>query len=111
MHPAIETDAQESQSVPLPLTVGSSRYNDANDDVTPEDNVIDGVNSSPIKLKRRSVPKIKSKLEKRSRRGHYANYGPALRCQIAKYALDHSNQDTINHFREKIDIEGKVNFS
>ena len=57
------------------------------------------------------MPKIKSKLEKRSRRGHYANYGPALRCQIAKYALDHSNQDTINHFREKIDIEGKVNFS
>ena len=50
--------------------------------------------------------KDEKNIEKRSRRGKYANYEPALRAEIAKYAMEHTNQDTINFFREKKNIEG-----
>ena len=50
--------------------------------------------------------KDEKNIEKRSRRGKYANYEPVLRAEIAKYAMEHTNQDTINFFREKKNIEG-----
>ena len=94
----IEIDPQESQTAPLPLTV-------AKDDEENKSQL--EVGNKPVKkLKRRVVTKVKPKLEKRPKRGQYANYGPALRAEIAKYAMDHSNQDTVNHFREKMNIEG-----
>ena len=97
----IQIDPQESQTAPLPLTVASSRK-----DVV-EDTSQLGVDNKPVKkLKRRVLAKVKPKLEKRPKRGQYANYGPALRADIAKYAMDHSNQDTVNHFRDKMNIEG-----
>lgn len=92
---------EESQSAPLPLTV--SRSNPA------QDGQVEGVNPGPVKLKRRTIGTQKQgkKVEhqRRGKRGQYANYDPALRAEIAKFAMDHGNQETINYFREKLNIE------
>ena len=87
---------EESQSVPLPLTVSREAS-------------IEGVNLSPVKLKRRKtgtkVTRDKKQLERRSKRGQYANYSPNLRAEIAKYAANHGNQQTIAYFREHFNLE------
>merc|ERR1712080_136232 len=60
---------EESQSVPLPLTVSHRGDN------------MEGVNPGPVKLKRRvAVPKmtlVALKKQLRSKRGNYASYDPA----------------------------------
>lgn len=87
---------EESQSVPLPLTVSREAS-------------IEGVNLSPVKLKRRKTgtkaTRDKKQLERRSKRGQYANYSPDLRAEIAKYATNHGNQQTIAYFREHFNLE------
>lgn len=92
-----ERGLEESQSVPLPLTVGRN-----------EDSLT-GVNATPLKLKRRTAGKkleaAKKGEQQRSKRGRYAMYDPSLRAEIANFARDHGNQETINHFRAKLNIE------
>lgn len=90
-----ERGLEESQSVPLPLTV--SRNDDS----------LAGVNAAPLKLKRRMAAKKPTKKgdQQRSKRGHYAIYDPSLRAEIANFALEHGNQETINHFRATMNIE------
>jgi len=44
----------------------------------------------PLKVNKRNI--------KAGIRGHYASYEPALRGEIARYSLTHSNQDTVAHF-------------
>lgn len=88
----------DSQSAPLPLTVESSARS----------YVIQGVNAGPIKLKKRVVRPVKvenNDKDRRSRRGQYSNYNPALRAEIARYAADHGNQDTISFIKEKHGID------
>ena len=106
-------DTDEPQE-PLPLTVDSSLRNEniaSTSTIQVDSNRIS--NSNSLKLKRRiggerKLIDIKDEknIEKRSRRGKYANYEPVLRAEIAKYAMEHTNQDTINFFREKKNIEG-----
>ena len=107
-------DTDEAQE-PLPLTVDSSIRNENSASTTLSTNQVDrGLNSNPLRLKRRIgggdqklvINKDDQNIEKRSRRGKYANYEPVLRAEIAKYAMEHTNQDTINYFREKKNIEG-----
>ena len=86
---------EESQSVPLPLTVSREA-------------AVEGVNLSPVKLKRRAgtkPPVSKKQVEGRSKRGQYANYSPNMKTEIAKYAASHGNQQTIAYFREHFNLE------
>ena len=117
-YPNCLIDTDEAQE-PLPLTVDSSIRNEniASTSTNQVDsNRIPNSNSNPnpLKLKRRigserKLVDIKDEknIEKHSRRGKYANYEPVLRAEIAKYAIEHTNQDTINYFREKKNIECK----
>ena len=92
---------EESQSAPLPLTV------DRTQDCSKQ------INIKPVKLKRRQgtikadkegATSLVKRIDKRSKRGQYAIYAPELRAEIAKYASDHGNQETINHFRQKLNL-------
>ena len=49
---------------------------------------------------------MEEKSPKRTIRGHYANYRPELRAQIGKFAVNHSNQETVSYFlkHHKIDL-------
>jgi hypothetical protein len=84
------------------------------------EDVIEGVNPAPLKLKRRIFPRVKntsksnkkkkkniSAAERRCKRGQYASYDPTLRAEIAKYASEHGNMETTNYFREKLSLESK----
>ena len=83
----------EDEVVPLPLTVAHQPA------VAPK-----------VRLKRRTVSKATktsaSAVEKRrSKRGQYSCYTPELRAQIANYATKHGNQETVQYFKETLDIE------
>ncbi len=64
--------------------------------------------SSKQEVKTRTNRKRKSKVNlpfRRYRRGQYASYDPELRGDIARYASEHSNHETVVHFKEKLGID------
>ena len=84
------TDAAQDNGVPLPLTVNHK--------------------NPKVRLKRRTqqkTPKANPSEPHRSRskRGQYSTYSPQLRTQIAKYASNHGNQESIQYFKETLGIE------
>ena len=86
--PTTHKDGNDDSSIPLPLTVSHR--------------------NPKVRLKRRTKPKkIKATQphNSRSKRGTYSTYSPQLRAQIATYASNHGNQETIQYFKETLDIE------
>ena len=82
--------AQEEDGIPLPLTVTHR--------------------NPKVRLKRRTQQKAtkantSEPHRSRSKRGQYSTYSPQLRTQIAKYASNHGNQETIQYFKETLGIE------
>ena len=87
---------QNDEVAPLPLTVTQPP--------TPPPAEV----APKVKLKRRTVnkgTKASASAEKRSKRGQYSCYTPELRAQIAKYATKHGNQETVQYFKETLDID------
>ena len=78
---------------PIPLTVNTVNVSD--DATIKAENRVAATNPAPARTSSRksSRKSERSKIEdKNFKRGQYANYGPALRAEIAKYASNHGNQ-------------------